>query len=342
MFPRELPCVRCSVALVVVNMLCNIGTNPLLAKCCLQAPGAEEFTLISTSDDYFEIQRTEAVLVMRQPSGEAEIQALAVSENLPKDEQWAMPYKIQEERNSPTVVQVEPLRSSMPLSMTPVKEGFIPTRLEEYTEKLKEYPARGKPMGSVGSFEALLTPMKQPTEEILISRSGLMVPAPENVTCVPGRSPRGDYVLCEAADLGNVTSHELMGLEQMVSKMAGSPLGCIDFGNTFRWKHQNNEIITLRGHSLDGMPFGEVCAKYQSITMLALKFADGRLMWAPAPHVRLHSSDQILLIECAPFVIAKGLGQEASLSLSSLATLHAAFSGAEAQDTFKPRRCCGV
>jgi len=276
------------------------------------------------------------------------------------EEKLDLSHKMQQEHASPIVLRGEPIRSEMPLRMPPIKEGLepnFPTKIESINEKLKEHQAR--PLSSyqavtrvqtMSSYQAVTpTPQKDPIEDMnqdVRGRSGPTVPVPENGACPrelsrgsegsdPGRDhfPRGDYLLGEAADMEKMNGYDLMNMEQMVSKIAGSPLGCINFGNTFLWRQQNNEIRSLRGHSLEGMAFGEACAKYQSVTMLALKKADGRVMWAPAPHIRLHSSDEILLIECAPFVMAKGLAVSAMPQQPS-------FRGVETQDSFRPRRCC--
>jgi len=337
--------VRCPFAIVVVEMLCNGGPGPLVRKCCLNGPEAEEFTLIPASD-YLEIQNAEAMSVLPQPRKESELQALA---DKIKDLEEKLDSKIQQERASPIVVprvvNEEPIRSFMPRPMPPSKAD-IPSRIESINEKLREHQARAQPMSS---YQAMTSaPKKEPSENKWAEIQGFLgAPEPENGGySQQTRIPQGDYLLGEAADVDTVTGHDLMNMEQMVSKMAGSPLGCIDFANTFLWRRRNNQLYCLRGHLFEGMAFGEICANYQSITMLAikrrsaLKNAEGRVMWAPQPNVRLQSSDEILLIECAPFVMAKGLGAE-----TTVPSWTTPFSrGDEAQapgDIFiKNRRCC--
>jgi len=178
--------------------------------------------------------------------------------------------------------------------------------------------------------------------------SGRKLPELENSTrdgldTAPDQIPRGDFILSEAADVDKVTGHDLLSMEQMVSKIAGSPLGCIGFGNTFRTMQQNNKILMLRGHSLEGELFGDTCAKYQRITMLAIKKSDGRMMWAPAPLVTLQSSDDILLIACTPFAMAMGMGKDSPLSTSALIPhVSPQVTREKDQDDFKPRRCCAA
>jgi len=128
-------------------------------------------------------------------------------------------------------------------------------------------------------------------------------------------SPRGDYITTESQNIA-IQASELALLEKHVAMLAGSPLGCIDFGNTFRNRQTENQIVVLRGHSLAGMAFGDVCNKYRSrrVTILGLRNESKKAFWAPAPYIKVHASDDILLIQTTPFALAMGLNKEASLA----------------------------
>jgi len=295
-----------------------MATNPLLRKCCPDRSGGEEITIIPASDH---LEIPEVVFVLAKPHDAQPVGDMDVSENLPNKEKLDMSHQIHEERTCQIVVPAEQTLSLMPL---PVKIGSINVQ----------------PMSSA----LALTSMKEPVGYINVSvreQRSLMVPeldilTGERMATAADRTPRGDYLLSETADVGKVTPHDLVSMEEMVAKMAGSPLGCISFETTFRTRQQNNKIITLRGHSLEGLTFGDISEKYTKVTMFALKKADGRVMWAPASYVRIESSDAILLIACTPFAMAMGLGRDASLSESSL--IPCSTPGVE--ENFKPRRCC--
>jgi len=132
-----------------------------------------------------------------------------------------------------------------------------------------------------------------------------------------GLIPKGEYTTMEKG-FPDVDALELANLERLVAKLAGSPLGCLDFETTFKTRQKENQIVVLKDHELDGATFGEVCGQYNKVTILGLQNAAGKVIWAPAPYIRLHSSDQIMLIECTPFAIAMGLVKEGSLAQSSL------------------------
>jgi len=136
-------------------------------------------------------------------------------------------------------------------------------------------------------------------------------------SALPLLSPRGDYVTGESRHF-NVDGAEMLSLERHVAKLAGSPLGCIEFEQTFRTRQMENHIIVLKGHSLEGMTFGDVCSKYRRVTVLGLRNGASRVIWVPAAYIRVQASDDILLIECTPFALAMGLSKEASLAQSSL------------------------
>lgn len=168
-----------------------------------------------------------------------------------------------------------------------------------------------------------------------------------------GLIPRGEYVRTSSDGNGDVDALELANMERLVAKMAGSPLGCLDFENTFRTRQLAGQIVVLKDHELDGATFGEVCGQYTKVTILGLQNAAGKVIWAPAPYIRLHSSDQIMLMECTPFALAMGLCQEGSLAASSLSprslpvtpgtnrekNIHDFHNSQYAQDKEK-RRCC--
>jgi len=141
-------------------------------------------------------------------------------------------------------------------------------------------------------------------------------PMPSSAFGLEGLTPKGELCICK--DIGKLDSLEIANLERLVAKLAGSPLGCIDFENTFRRRHTENHIVALRHHELDGATFGEVCGQYSKVTILGLKNNAGKAIWAPAPYIRLHSSDELLLIECTPFALAMGMANGASLAASSL------------------------
>lgn len=143
------------------------------------------------------------------------------------------------------------------------------------------------------------------------------LPMPSSTFGLEGLTPKGEYDISKEG-LGQVDSLEIANLERLVAKLAGSPLGCIDFENTFRRRHADNHIVSLRDHDLDGATFGEVCSQYSKVTILGLKNNVGKAIWAPAPYIRLHSSDELLLIECTPFALAMGMANGASLAASSL------------------------
>jgi len=143
------------------------------------------------------------------------------------------------------------------------------------------------------------------------------LPMPSSRFGHEGLTPKGDFRICKEG-LGQVDSLEIANLERLVAKLAGSPLGCIDFENTFRRRHADNHIVALKDHDLDGATFGEVCSQYSKVTILGLKNNTGKAIWAPAPYIRLHSSDELLLIECTPFALAMGMANGASLAASSL------------------------
>jgi len=138
--------------------------------------------------------------------------------------------------------------------------------------------------------------------------------SPLNMTA---QSPRGDIINDECR-LFKVDDAEFTTLETLVAKLAGSPLGCIDFERTFRTRQLENQINLLKGHALDGVPFGDICTRYRRVTILGLRNSAGRVIWAPAPYIRVHASDDILLMECTPYALAMGLSKESSLAQSSL------------------------
>jgi len=144
-------------------------------------------------------------------------------------------------------------------------------------------------------------------------------PAPsyQSPTGLEGLTPKGEYITC-AEGFGAVDALEMANLERLVARLAGSPLGCLDFENTFRTRQAENHIVVLKDHDLDSATFGEVCSQYSKVTILGLRNAAGKAIWAPAPYIRLHSSDQIMLIECTPFALAMGLANGASLAQSSM------------------------
>lgn len=142
---------------------------------------------------------------------------------------------------------------------------------------------------------------------------------PSSAFGLEGLTPKGELCICKDG-FGQLDSLEIANLERLVAKLAGSPLGCIDFENTFRRRHTENHIVALRDHELDGATFGEVCGQYSKVTILGLKNNAGKAIWAPAPYIRLHSSDELLLIECTPFALAMGMANGASLAASSLSS----------------------
>jgi len=347
--------------------MCNMGASPWLRSCCSD----DEITIVPNSEDagQFGSQRGESAVVIQQPFGDGEMQMLDVSGNTPREEKLDMSHQIFEERASQMALREQPIRSLMPLPMPPIKEGFepyCPTQIESINEVRGEYPVKAtpQPMSSYHTFARqdnvndipLLTTNGEfqfgmrdaACNQDVHGRSGVTLP--EVGAAI--RTPRGDYLISEAADVAKVTSHDLTSMEQMIAKMAGSPLGCINFEETFRIRHQNNQVLTLRGHSFEGCAFGDITAKHQKVTMLALKSSEGRVMWAPAPYVRLNSSDAILLIDCTPFAMAMGLANDASLSASSLTpsstppVTERSFlsfrdpSARQGDREDKPRRCC--
>lgn len=107
---------------------------------------------------------------------------------------------------------------------------------------------------------------------------------------------------------------ELANLERLVTRLAGSPLGCVEFEKTFRSRQRENHILVLKDHELDGLSFGEVCGQYSKVTILGIRNSAGTPIWAPAPYVKLHSTDELMLIGATPFALAVGLCQEESLA----------------------------
>jgi len=349
-------------------MLWNMGASSLLRRCC----PATEIILVSASEDsgHYGNQMGESAVVIQQNVGEGEVQLLDVpdarrvrqiQEEFPryKEKKLDMSQQIQEERASQIALRERPIRSLLPCPMPSIKEGFEPyrpTKIEEIKEARREYPAKATAQRQpMSSYHALA--MKEHIDDMnqnLHERSGVTSPEVESIAReefarAANRSPRGDYLINEAADVGKVSGRELMSMEQMVSRMADSPLGCVNFGNTFRIKQQNKEILTLRGHSFGGMTFGDITAKHKKITMLALRSSGGRMLWAPAPDIRLNSTDEILLIDCTPFVMAMGVAKEASLPASSVTPSSTppvtersfpSLRGGDRPREEKPRRCC--
>jgi len=321
-------------------MLCNMVRDPLLTRCCHDKAGSEEITLVSFSGDsgQFGNQIAEGSVLIHQPYGDGEVQLLDVSGNLSSEDKLDMSYQIQEERASHILLR-DPNR---PRPMPPIKEGFGPVSSYQAFAVSEHIDDMSQDVHS-----SIASQLQQLSQDVH-GRSGVALPESESWSVRASGTPRGDFLISDAAEVGKVTGHEMMNMEQMVSRMAGSPLGCINFEDTFRSRQQNNQILTLRSHSFEGMAFGDVAEKHQKVTMLALKNAEGRVLWAPAPYIRLHSSDEILLIDCTPFAMAMGLTRDASLSASALTpsstppvtdrSFFAPSSGRVGEG--KPRRCC--
>lgn len=253
----------------------------------------------------------------------------------------------------------------------PAKDSHVLPGEDELKDKpcaktILEYPADAKlsemkersgihnPSGSTEPIKlpTVLEPAKNAQSDVDVSK--LMAQAAAKV--VPQstvKTPRGEYAGPE--NRFDVKLDELMRLEALVAKLAGSPLGCIDFVKTFQQRQAENQILVLKGHSLDGKTFGDVCSKYRRITVLGLRNSSGTINWAPDHYIRIHASDDVLLIECTPFALAMGLAKEATLAESRMLPRTSppstpgsyARSPDQQQQVFnqdldlKQRRCCG-
>jgi len=234
---------------------------------------------------------------------------------------------------------------------TPVRTEVVPVRTERVPVKTQ---LENKTMVE---WQNELQ-MRQVRQAALPTRDNSDLSSPEPVIQLvqmspQSRSPRGEYAFGEARNF-KVDENEMASLERLVSKLAGSPLGCIEFGLTFQTRLAANQIVIVRNHSLEGFTFGDLASRYHKVTVLGLKNSNGRVLWAPAAYIRIHGSDEILLIECTPFAMAMGLSQESSLANSSLTPKSMPMTPQSNMDTFrdtlsyrqatdrldKPRRCC--
>jgi len=107
---------------------------------------------------------------------------------------------------------------------------------------------------------------------------------------------------------------DLYRLERLVAWLAGSSLGCMNFEHTFRVRQESNDIVVLRTHSFDGQTFGDVCSTNATVTIIGLKFEDGKVAWAPANDIMIKSTDGVIAVKCTPFALAAGLASDRSLT----------------------------
>lgn len=133
-----------------------------------------------------------------------------------------------------------------------------------------------------------------------------------------GCTPRGEFV--HEADNCNlrISFDELQTLERLVARTSRSPLGCLDFEKTFRKRQADGHILTLKSHALEGTTFGQACIIFARVTLLGLKQADGRVLWAPDSAMKIQGSDGVLLIGCTPSALAMGLINATSLAESNM------------------------